>query len=417
MHILMISLGSQTNHAGHDQVYEVLDAARSLTELGFEVSIWMDSKILPVAGDAPGVDQAVDGRRLHFYTIPTLRVISASRACRMPLAVVLQANLAAVVEVIGRRQEAEHCDLIHCFGWQAGLAGGLLSRLLERPLVASARDLILDRSPWLPDDLEAYSRAVWWWLLPQCEAIVCPDEYQKEKFMDLFMIWDRDVTVLPPVPSSTSSTFAAAAPTPHTEWRILYHGSLRLTPGLRGLLEACARLCHRPSASLQLFLSGPAVRPDQPALGSLIRRLSLAEQIVFLEPRAETGWWSALLASMDLLVLPDPIFFLGNLIHMSVAVGCPVLFAESGPVASWLRDGDLAEAIWQKEPGQWERSLERTLFDDNLREKLWAAERCLVKELRPMGESLAELYRDICHKGGAEARRGGERDAVRVPQH
>jgi len=509
MHVLMLSLIDDRVVPGQDDAYEILDTARSLTEAGVSVTVAVNLRIAAglsetsgnnrrIAEDLPatlgnvhrlasGVLAAVQGGRrlatdvsdrdstLEVIPVPRLGVIPIRRAMRMPLAVLLQADLMTIAQVMAGYQPERPYDLIHSFGWRAGPAAGLLAQMMNLPLVVSIRDTIADRSVWLEDPVEAYSRKVWQWLLPQCEAVICPDDDQKEKLMDLFLAGNRRIFVAPSVSTrgdgyggregdvsadaaaalaavgssavGSDSMDDAAGPSfgAHTvaqedgsagdrdpsaiavsslrasirrdEKKILYHGTLRLTDGLRSLLEACAAIEQEPSVSLRMFLIGPASRTNLLSLGSCIRQLNLSDRIVFLKPQSGTGWWDMVLSSMDLMVLSDPVPIVGNLMWKALAFGCPLLACTDGALASWLRDRGLEDAVWQDGPRRWDRGLKRILFDQALREKLSEKQRDLVKGMQPLGERLATLYEHIHQRGGAEVRKGGEHNAVRIAEH
>lgn len=428
MQILMIALIDGEILPGQDDGCEVLDAARSMAASGDSVTVMMNLTNLPQWNQRQA--------RLQVYDISHLGVIPARRAPRMPLTVLLQANLSALTELVKRWRGAAGYDLIHCFGWRAGLAGGLLSRILECPLVVSFRDDVADRSTWLPDSQDVYSRWVWWWLLSRCCAIVCPDVYQRDKIRDLFLIEDRRVTVLPPVAvqgqdrrfgqastEDSAAVWTKGRPDPSTEAsqkkerKILYHGPLEPTDGLRGLLEACARIRDRQPDALRILLTGPEVRTKQPALGGLIRRLGLADRIAFLKPQAVAGWWNAVMEGMDLLVLPDPVSLVGNLIYKALALNLPVLAAEGGLLAAWFRDHDVPMAIWPQNHGRWDVSLERALYDQAMRLEWSVRERRLSRTFRPMDQPLVELYQGIRAGWPMKFRKGGEYRDVRIAQH
>ena len=428
MHVLMISLIDDRVVPGQDDCCEILDTARSLTAAGVSMTVVIDRPIAAgVRGRAPAFE---------VISIPRLGVIPIRRAARMPLAALLQTDLAALAEVFELWRDGQRWDVIHCFGWRAGTAAGLLSRLMGLPLVASVRDDIADRSDWLEDHVEAYSRHIWRWLFPRCEAIICPDEYQKEKIADLFLVGDRRIAVVPsvcdgdgrrggmeqlraggagPAPSSSD-----AGPAPNSgggERRILYHGDARLTPGLRHLLAVFARLSQRPDVSLRMFLAGPAGRLDQTSFRGLLRRLDSADRIAMLKPRTETGWWDTVLSAMDLMILPGSVSFIGNLIWKAMVRGCPLLASGESPLSSWFGDRGLQEAVWQEGRELEDRCLERALLDEALRERLSGVEKNLVRGVRFLGERLAGLYKQVCRKGGAESEKGGEHHAVRVAEN
>jgi|GEM_PF-2153500 len=441
MHVLMIALIDETVVPSQDDVCEILDAARSLARVGVSVTMVMNRRItagFPVSsGNGRSLAAGVSDRRstLELISVPRLGVIPVRRAAQMPLAVILQADLSVLAEVTARWERGRTYDLIHCFGWRAAPAAGLLARMMSRPLVASVRDTIADRSDWLEDPVDAYSRHVWRWLLPLCQAVICPDEYQREKINDLFLAGKRNVHLLPSVSAgagerkgwsgsgaeesdpSANSDHGLSIKVRGDEKRILCHAPCGFTDGSRKLLQAMAGIKHRSSDPVRLFLAGPARRPDHRVLTSVIRRLDLADRIIFLEPRAEPFWWDAVLSAMDLMILNDPVPFVGNLIWKTLALECPLLVSWESPLASWLRDRGLEKAVWQTGQIREDRYLERALFDKALRERLSGAGKNLIKGIRPLGERLAEFYQQIRRKGGAEVRKGGEHHAVRISEH
>jgi glycosyltransferase involved in cell wall biosynthesis len=454
MHVLMISLIGDTVHPGQDDACEILDAARSVKRAGLSVTVaaggcfgegipvtfGKDGRLAANLSAAFGKDRPdeakvpvgsgserhlsgqvpVRGAALELIPVPRLGIIPVRRAMMMPLAVLLQENLSAVAEVLAREDRGRSYNLIHCFGWQAGLVAGLLARMMDLPLVASVRDGISDRSPWLADPVEAYSRHIRRWLLDRCRAIICPDDGQREKIIELFLVGGRSVEVIPSVTPDEMLDDAGQGLRiggSGDEARVIYHGSLRLTGGLRGLLNALAGITSRSSPSVRLYVAGPAGRTDRSALSGLIRRLNMADRIVFLEPRKEEGWWDAVLSSMDLMVLTDTALFPGNLLWKALVRGCPLMVSGEGPLASWFQDRGLQDSVCRIGQEQGDRYLERALFDRDLRERISGIGKKLARQMRPLGERLVQIYEQVCRKGGAEVRKGGEHHAVRIAEH
>jgi glycosyltransferase involved in cell wall biosynthesis len=435
MHVLMISFPGEEVQPGQDDVCQVLETARSLVASGISATVAIGRHHvtgLPAAylkGQRTAMGVSPGRASLDMIAVPRLGVIPIRRAAGMPLAVLLQGGLSALAETMAGRERGQSFDLVHCFGWRAGPAAGLLARKMGLPLVVSLRDASDGRSAWLKEPIEAYRRYVRRWLLLRSQAVICPDERQAEKIIELYLVGEQKVDVMP---SSDSAHTGAAPfipgktsvidcqrndPGQVEERRVLYHGPYRLTAGLKKLLQAIVSIGRRPSVSLRLFLAGPAGRPNRMAISGCIRRLGLADRITCLEPRTEPGWWDTILSVMDLMVLTDPVPFIGNLVWKAMGRGCPLLICWKSPVAAWLRARGMEEAVWRTGHEGGDFYLRKALFDGELRRRLSTAGKNLAMSVRPIGERLDELYGRICGKGEAEAPKGGEHRDVRIAEN
>jgi glycosyltransferase involved in cell wall biosynthesis len=281
--------------------------------------------------------------------------------------------------------------------------------------VVTARDLIADRSLWLQDPKEAYSRFVWGWLFDRCEAIICADQEMKKKIADLFLIAEENLNVLRPRMFSLNARHNGRCRNTK-EKTVLFAGSPDHSDGLEQFLRACARLQEERKTRMRLCLYGPDSRGRSPATRGLIRRSGLAEQIMFLKPEADAGWWVGVLTVIDLMVLSEPVEFIGNVVLGALSSGVPVMAVPCPAVRSLL--GELSEEIICL-PGHEERMaalMEAMLFDDQLRGRLVAELGRLSREWQPMGPALLSLYRQVCDHRRSADRKGGETDAVRNTQ-
>lgn len=158
-----------------------------------------------------------------------------------------------------------------------------------------------------------------------CDRVVCNSRAAAARLQKAG-ISERKLVIIPnglPVES-----FAAAAPVLPAEPQILRIGMIsRMNHVVKQhelFLRAAARLApHFPQ--LRFVLAGDG--PLRPGLEALVRRLELVDRVIFLGDRRDIP---AVLASLQISVLPSSSESLSNVILESMAAGVPVVAADVG---------------------------------------------------------------------------------------
>ena len=145
----------------------------------------------------------------------------------------------------------------------------------------------------------------------------------------------------------------------------------QITPwkGQRVAIETLARLrATRPDAQLLLVghvaFSGPGVRYDNHAylaeLRALVRTLGVEDAVHFLGQRDDVP---AIMATLDLLLLPSWEEPFGTVAVEAMAVGTVPLVGDDGGVAEYVEDGVNGRALPPKRADLWAAAAEELLAD------------------------------------------------------
>jgi hypothetical protein len=337
-----------------------------------------------------------------------------SRAGQLSLVAVQQQNLTLLASLAGRRPTNERYDVVHCFGWEAGLASGLLCEMLNIPLVATVSDALSVRTPWLSEPQHAYRRYVLRWLLRRCRRILCPDDYTLKKLEDLFLIRGEDMIVLTPLwsdPDEDGGDAVKDDPGPN----IFYPGPVVLTRGLQELLRAVAGRRRGDLSCAKLLLCGTGRSAVDVRVRSLVRRLHLADRAVLLPPPGCPRSWDRILSRVNLMILPDAVEFIGNVVLRALQRGIPVLMAGCEAAEDLACRHYLAHTFGRENGNELGKVLEDVLFQNTL-----TAETPGVPVLpdsqtesreESMGLRLRRLYRQLCVPGTGRSK-GGEKDGL-----
>jgi glycosyltransferase involved in cell wall biosynthesis len=169
-------------------------------------------------------------------------------------------------------------------------------------------------------------------------------------------------------------------------------GRLEPQKGHTYLLQALpALLATRPGAGLVIAGDGP-LRAE---LEAEARRLGIADRVHFPGYHHDVP---ALLAALDLFVLPSLWEGLSKALLEAMAVGCPIVASRAVGVTEVLRDGEEGILVPLRDAGALAGAMERALGDPGLAGRLGRAARQRVIEhysMRTVGSAFDQLYREI----------------------
>jgi glycogen(starch) synthase len=383
---------------GHDLWAEVAGTSASLAQLGVQVT---------TATSGPGKgDLRCMSQRVRFLSAPLLHVIPMSRLEEMHNEALLQSNLSLLARIISLRLEGEGVDLVHCFGWEAGLASGLFCQLTGVPLVCALRDVIRQRVPWLADDRLAYARQIARWLIRRSRRLICPDQYARDKIQDLFLVKDEDVVVLPPLMATHDAGEGMSHPQ-KSRTTILYAGPLGRQSGVDDLLTACRRLIARRAGQLQLVLATSDQSAQALLVRKTIRKLNLAQHVRFASHLGPGRFVRQQFRHIKLLVLPGEVEFVGNLVFEALANGVPVVAADSGALAGVIENGVNGLKFPGGHAGSLAEALEAALFDRKFHRQMARGARQQARRRPQVGPRLLKIYQEACAGPGTLAGKGG----------
>jgi glycosyltransferase involved in cell wall biosynthesis len=309
---------------------------------------------LAAALDAAGVERLdLPGTDLSFRLHPARTPAGA-------------AALVASARVLARHQRRWRADVIHANGLRAGLmavapvarrrppvvlqvhdrlGGGPAGEAVRRVLARGCAD-VLAVSKMTADAFNSGLRA------PPAHVVPISVDHRR------FRLGGSD-------PAATRRELGVA------EWTPLLGEVAQITPwkGQRVAIEAFARLRRTwPDAQLLLVghvaFSGPGVRYDNHAyraeLEALVRELEVEDGVRFLGQRDDIP---AIMAALDLLLLPSWQEPFGTVAVEAMAVGTVPLVGDDGGVAEYLQDGVNGRALPPRRPELWAAAAEDLLAD------------------------------------------------------
>jgi len=404
MHVLFIYLEDVTaSPPGHRLSTEVWEAAFGLADLGPQVTVL-------TLGSEEQTAQRLSGQMLRLPARP-LRVIPMTRLKEMRHQALLQSNLSLLAQMACLHRQGRRVDLVHCFGWQAGLASGLISQLTGAPLVCTLEDEIVERGPWMSDPQLAYPRCVERWLIRRSRRLLCPDPYARGKIQDLFLVKDEDLCVVAPVSARIHDNGERDIVPQEIEPSILYVGPLNYGSGVDTLLLACSRLVARRAPLLRLLLVASAATPDDLMIRKMIRELQLAEHVRLLNDIDGGRLPEEIFQQASLLVMPGRAEFVGNVILEAMGAGLPVVAANCGALAELIEDGVNGLKFSHCEVESLAQAMETILFDPQLYRQLALEARREVRRRPEVGPLLMSIYQELWAglKGKPEGK-GGDID-------
>lgn len=167
----------------------------------------------------------------------------------------------------------------------------------------------------------------------------------------------------------------------------------RLVPvkGIEQLIEATPALLRAfPRAAILLVGEGES----RPALEARARRLGVAEAVHFAGFRQDVP---AVMAGMDLFVLPSLNEGMGRVLVMAMALGKPIVATAVGGVPELLAEGRAGLLVPPADPGALAEAIATLLRDPARARALGQAgrERAASYSAESMLAALAALYRDL----------------------
>jgi glycosyltransferase involved in cell wall biosynthesis len=393
MHVLFTYLEDvASSPPGHSLSREVSEASASLAHLGVQVTI------LTPSSEQEGSQQLVGNPRRLL--VPLLRVIPLARLKEMRQQALLQCNLSLLAQMASLQGEGRRIDLVHCFGWQAGLASGLISQMTRAPLVCTIEDDMAERAPGMVDPQMAYPRCVERWLIRHSRRLICPDSYARNKIQDLFLVKEEDVCVVSPVPTRLHRRGGKSMGPPKGEASILYLGSLDPESGVVDLLWACSRLVARGRLHLRLLLAASAGPPYDLLIRKMIRKLQLAEHVSFLNHIDRGRPHQEFFQQAHLLVMPGRAEFVGNLVLAAMDNGLPIVAANCGALAQLLEHGVNGLKFPCGQGRALVEAMEAVLLDPQLYRRLALGARREVRRRPEVGSLLLNMYQGLRTSSG-----------------
>jgi glycosyltransferase involved in cell wall biosynthesis len=222
-----------------------------------------------------------------------------------------------------------------------------------------------------------------------CDRVVCNSRAAAERLRQAG-IREQKLTVIPNGLSNELFTPVPPALPPDSEVVRVGMISRMNDPVKRHdmFLRVAARLAPRfPQLRFVVVGDGPL----RPGLEYLARQLELEERVLFLGDRRDV---SAILAALDISVLPSSSESFSNVILESMAAGVPVVAAEVGGNPELLRNGRTGLLFACGDELQFAAALEMLVLQPELRKQLGNCAREQVRAQYSIG-GVRDRYQDL----------------------
>jgi len=290
---------------------------------------------------------------------------------------------AAYVVRLARLLHRKRPDVVHANSLKSGLYGGLAARLAGVPLVWHLHDR-LD-----PDYLPRAGVALIRVAIARLASGVVANSHSTAATL-------RGGPTPRVIPSALPPMLLAPH-VPEQRERLVFGMVGRLTPwkGQHVFLEAFARAF--PDGPHEAVLLGAPLFGEEDyerELRTRAARLGIADRVQFRGFR-EDVWFE--LTTIDVLVhastLPEPF---GQAVQEGLALGLPVIAADAGGLAEFVRDGENGLLVQRNEPAALVEPLQRLASDVELRRRLGAAARASIAPFAPkmVAAQMVAAYRE-----------------------
>ncbi len=173
--------------------------------------------------------------------------------------------------------------------------------------------------------------------------------------------------------------------------RVVFVGRLTAPKGVRTLVQAAA-LLRTPGVHILLVGDGP----DRGALKALCQRLKLEERVHF------TGFVPhdvvpAILAHVDLLVLPSLYEELGSVLLEGMQAGLPIIASRTGGIPDVIQDGENGLLVEPCNAVELAQAIDRVLEDDAFATRLRAEAQARAAEYNwnKLADRVLAIYQQV----------------------
>ncbi|NRS16059.1 DUF1957 domain-containing protein [Brevibacillus sp. HB1.4B] len=337
----------------------VFDLARHLGQQGIVVHV------LTGSADSCSIDETMEG--VHVHRLPTY--LPSEQADF--LAWVFQLNLAMVDATFKLWSLGVRPDVIHAHDWLVSWAAIELKQRYSLPLVSTIHALEHGRHQGIHTPLQQRIHECERTLTQSSDSMIVCSKYMESEVMRLFGTPSSQLRVihngvdlipLPDVNREQLRQELAIGDGPV----LFFVGRLVQEKGVHLLLEAMARLrAEFPQAKLLIAGRGPM----QDEWKQLVHQMGLSEQVRFLG-FVEDVRRNELFALADVAVFPSLYEPFGIVALEAMALGTPVLVADTGGLREIVRHGENGAMMFTGDPESLTNQLRWLLRDPDQRHQL-----------------------------------------------
>ncbi|MGK5507526.1 1,4-alpha-glucan branching protein domain-containing protein [Brevibacillus formosus] len=363
----------------------VYDLARHLVQQGIVVHVLTHST------DSCSADETMEG--VHVHRLPTY--LPSEQADF--LAWVFQLNLAMVDAAFQLWSLGVRPDIIHAHDWLVSWAAIELKQRYSLPLVSTIHALEHGRHQGIHTPLQQRIHECERTLIQSSDSIIVCSIYMESEVMRLFgkpssqlrVIHNGvDLIPLPDVNREQLRHELAIGDGPV----LFFVGRLVQEKGVHLLLEAMARL-RDELLHAKLLIAGRG--PMQDEWKQLVHQMGLSEQVRFLG-FVDDGRRNELFALADVAVFPSLYEPFGIVALEAMALGTPVLVADTGGLREIVRHGENGAMMYTGDPESLTNQLRWLLSDPDQRHQLAQTAMQEVKQIYNwtlLASQTIDLYR------------------------
>ncbi len=287
---------------------------------------------------------------------------------------------------LARHLRARRVEVTHSFDFYSNLMLIPVARLVGVPVVVGSQRQ-------LGDLLTPLQNAVLAATLQWCDCVVCNSSAAAERLRNQGLP-ERKLVVIPNgLPEEAFTECSPALPKRPGELCVGMIGRMNSpVKNHAGFLRAAARLAHKfPAAEFLLVGDGP-LRPE---LERMAHSLGIGDRVKFLGERHDIA---AVLAAMDISVVPSHSESLSNVILESMAAAKPVVATCVGGNPELVRHGETGLLVTPRDDESLVKALELLLSQPTLRTEWGQRARQLARanfSLRRMSEQYEQLYASL----------------------
>jgi L-malate glycosyltransferase len=296
---------------------------------------------------------------------------------------------------LARHLKGHRIAIAHAFDFYTNLTLIPAARWAQVPVVIGSQRQLGDLLTWKQERAQA---AVLRW----CDAVVCNSCAAARRLAELGLKESRLIVIENGLPPESFAETAPALPREGNELRVGMIARMN-TPAKnhRLFLGMAARLRARFPAALQFVLAGDG--PLRPELERQAEALGLGGHILFLGDRRDVP---AVLAALDVSVLPSSSESLSNVILESMAAGVAVVASRVGGNCELLTE-DRGVLVAPNDEEALAAAVERLLSDSGARANMGRNGRAFVRAnftIDRMRRRHEELYQELMEKKRGRAR-------------
>ncbi|ASJ54630.1 glycosyl transferase family 1 [Brevibacillus formosus] len=365
----------------------VYDLARHLVQQGIVVHV------LTCSTDSCSVDETMEG--VHVHRLPTY--LPSEQADFLTW--VFQLNLAMVDAAFQLWSLGVRPDIIHAHDWLVSWAAIELKQRYSLPLVSTIHALEHGRHQGIHTPLQQRIHECERTLTQSSDSMIVCSKYMESEVMRLFgtpsfqlrVIHNGvDLIPLPDVNREQLRQELAIGDGPV----LFFVGRLVQEKGVHLLLEAMARL-RDEFPHTKLLIAGRGPMQDEWKL--LVHQMGLSEQVRFLG-FVDDGRRNELFALADVAVFPSLYEPFGIVALEAMALGTPVLVADTGGLREIVRHGENGAMMYTGDAESLTNQLRWLLRDPDQRYQLAQTAMQDVKQIYNwtlLASQTIDLYRSL----------------------